>query len=130
MGWLDSLDVFTQLFYWHRPTTPVVFFSASEAHSHALKATAMRQLYVLSWCSWLSVSSAQALVFSLVAALLTSAKQKPNTVVMTSSGLGYNSVGWKNRQFRTPQHLDRMHREGILLDRLYTYQSPAQTRCS
>ncbi|TWT67360.1 Arylsulfatase precursor [Allorhodopirellula solitaria] len=52
---------------------------------------------------------------------------RPNVVVILADDLGWNSVGYHNKQFRTP-HIDQLVREGVELDRFYVAPMCSPTR--
>jgi len=54
---------------------------------------------------------------------------KPHIVMFVVDDLGWYNVGWHNQEMITP-HSDQLVREGVELDRSYTFQYCAPTRSS
>ncbi|MBK1877704.1 sulfatase-like hydrolase/transferase [Pelagicoccus mobilis] len=56
------------------------------------------------------------------------ATEQPNVVIILADDLGWNSVGWHNREVMKTPNLDRLCAEGIELDRFYVSPMCSPTR--
>jgi arylsulfatase A-like enzyme len=54
---------------------------------------------------------------------------KPHIIMMLADDLGWNNVGWRNPELKTPV-LDGLHGTGVDLQRLYTYKYCSPSRSS
>lgn len=52
---------------------------------------------------------------------------KPNIVLVIADDLGWNDVGWKNREIHTP-NLDRLARHGVILENSYVQPACSPSR--
>lgn len=57
------------------------------------------------------------------------ANRKPHILMLIVDDLGWNNVGWHNKDMLTP-HMDQLVAEGLELDRHYTYYYCSPTRSS
>ena len=70
------------------------------------------------------------LLFFLSAALVAPAQErldKPNIIIILADDLGWGDVGFHGSEIRTP-HLDKMAKEGVILNRFYTAPVCSPTR--
>ena len=56
-----------------------------------------------------------------------SPNHRPNIVLIVADDLGWNSVGYHGGLFHTP-HLDRIGRQGVVLERFYVSPMCSPTR--
>ena len=52
---------------------------------------------------------------------------RPHIVMMLADDLGFNNVGWRNAEIRSPT-LDALRADGVSIDRHYTYKYCSPTR--
>ena len=68
-------------------------------------------------------------MFALGYAIFAAAAPKPHIVMMLGDDHGFNNVGWRNPEIRSP-NMDHLVNEGVVLERHYTYKVCSPTRSS
>ena len=57
------------------------------------------------------------------------APKRPNVVIIVADDLGWNDIGFHNKEVKTP-HLDKLAADGIRLERYYSYPICSMTRAA
>ncbi|CAC5404445.1 unnamed protein product [Mytilus coruscus] len=100
-------------------------YRRSRLHPHVSLTGCDDNWNLLNYCEmYLTMDIIYSLYFMVTIFCLVSAYRKPHIIFIVADDLGWNDVGWRNQEIKTP-NLDRLAKNGVILNS--SYVSPTCT---